>query len=162
MQEYFFIKVIIMQLTQKETELLKDLKTQEQLCAEKYERSAKAAHDRQLSELFTELAQVERNHYNMLCSVEQGNVPQINEQQGGAQQKSFTAAYGVADTPDKQEDAFLCNDLLAAEKHASGLYDTSIFEFSQGDARNLLNHIQKEEQHHGKYIYDYMSANSIY
>lgn len=151
-----------MQLTQKESELLKDLKMQEQICAEKYDRHAQAARDGQLSQLFTELAEVERKHYNMLCSIEQGNVPQVNEQQqAGAQQKSFNATYGVAETPDKKNDGYLCNDLLAAEKHASSLYDTCIFEFTQGDARNVLNHIQKEEQHHGKYIYDYMSANSI-
>ena len=30
------------------------------------------------------------------------------------------------------------------------------------NARNYLNSIQKQEQNHGKMIYDYMSANSMY
>ncbi|MDE7300442.1 MAG: spore coat protein, partial [Lachnospiraceae bacterium] len=44
----------------------------------------------------------------------------------------------------------------------SHLYDTCIFEFKDEGARNVLNHIQKEEQEHGKMIYDYMSTNSMY
>ncbi len=53
-------------------------------------------------------------------------------------------------------------DVLATEKHASHLYDTCIFEFNDENARNALNHIQKEEQEHGKMIYDYMSVNGMY
>ena len=30
------------------------------------------------------------------------------------------------------------------------------------NVRNILNHIQKEEQNHGKMIYDYMKANNMY
>ena len=51
---------------------------------------------------------------------------------------------------------------LAGEKHVSGLYDTSVFEFRDGQARNVLNHIQKEEQEHGKQLYDYMTVNGMY
>ena len=50
-------------------------------------------------------------------------------------------------------------DLLADEKHVSSLYNTSVFEFNDNSLRDTLNHIQKEEQQHGKMIYDYMSAN---
>ena len=48
------------------------------------------------------------------------------------------------------------------EKHASHLYDTCVFEFAQQPLRDVLNHIQTEEQGHGKAIYDYMSTNSMY
>ena len=41
-----------MQLTQKETELLKDLKSQEKLCAEKYMQYSEAAKDPQLKTYF--------------------------------------------------------------------------------------------------------------
>ena len=52
--------------------------------------------------------------------------------------------------------------VLAGEKHVSGLYDTCVFEFRNNQARSVLNHIQKEEQEHGKLIYDYMAANNMY
>ncbi|MBQ8395830.1 MAG: spore coat protein, partial [Oscillospiraceae bacterium] len=63
---------------------------------------------------------------------------------------------------DKKHDEFLCKDMLAMEKHVSGLYDTSVFEFNDTQARNVLNHIQKEEQEHGDKLYKYMSANGMY
>ena len=63
---------------------------------------------------------------------------------------------------EKKQDGFLCSDLLATEKHASSLYNTCIFEFRDPAARQTLNHIQKEEQEHGKALYDYMTANGMY
>ena len=60
------------------------------------------------------------------------------------------------------QDQFLCNDALSGEKHISSSYNTSIFEFVSAPVRDVLNHIQKEEQEHGKKIYDYMSKNSMY
>ena len=50
-----------MQLTQKETSLLKDLKTQEKLCAEKYEKYSAEALDSQLKSLFGSIADTERH-----------------------------------------------------------------------------------------------------
>ena len=47
-----------MQLTQKEKELLKDLKGQEKLCVEKYSQHAAAANDEQLSQLLNYLGGV--------------------------------------------------------------------------------------------------------
>ena len=81
---------------------------------------------------------------------------------GGGSTKSFTATYDATDSPEKTGDCYLCSDLLTTEKHASHLYDTCVFEFTDKNARDALNHIQKEEQEHGKYIYDYMSANYMY
>lgn len=49
-----------MQLSQKETELLKDLKEQEQLCVDKYERCAAEACDPQLKNVFEYIEGVER------------------------------------------------------------------------------------------------------
>ena len=77
-------------------------------------------------------------------------------------QPTFSPTYRTADSEDKKSDRYLCNDVLSTEKHASHLYDTCIFEFKDENARNVLNHIQKEEQEHGKMIYDYMSTNSMY
>lgn len=148
-----------MQLTQKETSLLKDLKDPEKLCDEKYRKHAAAASDPQLKNLFSRLAQTEKAHYDMLVQMEQGAVPPPPT---GGEQQTFSATYQLADTPEKQNDCYLCTDLLTAEKHASHLYDTCVFEFTDENARNLLNGIQKQEQGHGKAIYDYMSANGMY
>jgi hypothetical protein len=75
---------------------------------------------------------------------------------------TFSANYSMGETPEKKNDAFLCSDVLSAEEHVSSLYDTCIFEFSDEKCRQALNHIQGEEQQHGKMIYDYMKANSMY
>ena len=149
-----------MQLTQKENELLKDLKSQEKLCAEKYMQYSEAAKDPQLKNLFSQIGSVEQHHLKTIEQLESGTVPTPG---GGAPpQPSFTANYAVAETEDKKHDCYLCTDALTTEKHASHLYDTCIFEFKQENVRTLLNGIQKEEQNHGKMIYDYMSANSMY
>ncbi|MEE1073947.1 MAG: ferritin-like domain-containing protein [Acutalibacteraceae bacterium] len=151
-----------MQLTQKETSLLKDLKGQEKLCVEKYTKYASSALDPQLKELFTSIANVEQQHLNTISQIESGSMPQANSGSSQTVKTSFTSNYGMGDTPDKQADCYLCSDLLADEKHVSGLYNTCIFEFNDKQLRDTLNHIQKEEQEHGKAIYDYMSANNMY
>ena len=151
-----------MQLSQKETTLLNDLKSQEQLCVEKYTKYASTALDPQLKELFTSIANVEQQHLNTISSIEQGSIPSSNNGSSQTVKTTFTPNYGMGDTPDKQADCFLCSDLLADEKHVSGLYNTCIFEFTDKTVRDTLNHIQKEEQEHGKAIYDYMTANNMY
>ncbi len=151
-----------MQLTQKETTLLKDLKGQEKLCVEKYTKYASSALDPQLKELFTSIANTEQQHLNTLTQIESGTAPQIASGSGQSVKTTFTSTYGMGDTPDKQADCYLCSDLLADEKHVSGLYNTCIFEFSDTAVRDALNHIQKEEQQHGKAIYEYMSTNNMY
>ena len=148
-----------MQLSQKETMLLSDMKSQEKLCIEKYSKNAQATNDVQLKNLFTELGEVERKHLSMLSDIGNGNVPSVSS--GGGTARSFNATYSTASN-EKTQDCFLCNDLLAIEKHASALYDTCIFEFTDASVRNVLNHIQKEEQEHGKAIYDYMKVNGMY
>ena len=52
--------------------------------------------------------------------------------------------------------------MLASEKHASGLYDTGIFEFTDPKARKMLNHIQADEQQHGEQIAAFMKSNGMY
>lgn len=152
-----------MQLTQKESSLLKDLKSQEQLCIDKYTKHASCAVDEQLKTLFTNIAGVEQQHLNTLTQIESGTVPSVS---GGSDKsavsQSFSATYGVGETEDKKSDNFLCSDVLAGEKHVSSLYDTCIFEFTQPQLRDVLNHIQKEEQQHAMQIYSYMSANNMY
>ncbi len=147
-----------MNWTQKELGLLKDLKDQEQLCANKYSRHAAHACDPQLIRLFSNLAQAEARHLQTISQMELGTVPTLAG--GSSQSPTFTAAY-TGDSREKQTDSFLCADVLAGEKHTSSLYDTCIFEFRDEQARQVLNHIQKEEQEHGKQLYDYMAKNGM-
>lgn len=97
------------------------------------------------------------NQTTMTAGSNMGNQggQQMNMQsgQGGRQnQNSMT----------NQNDAALCNDVLMTEKYISGTYDTTIFEFSDHNARQLLNHIQKDEQEHGEGIYNYMNQHGMY
>ena len=155
-----------MQLTQKECSLLKDMKGQEELCIQKYSHAASSASDGQLKGLFSYLADIERGHLHTLQQIEGGTVPTMNA--SGSQNgqpdsaNSFSETYSVEETDRKRHDCFLCTDLLTSEKHASHLYDTCVFEFKDTGVRDAINHIQKEEQNHGKMIYDYMSVNHMY
>ncbi len=149
-----------MQLTQKEVELLTDLSNQEKLCVDKYTRHADCAKDEQLKSLFTEIAKMESRHLSMITDMQNGTVPPQNNG-GGQFSPSFKPTYTTAETPEKKNDCYLCSDLLTAEKHASHLYDTCVFEFNDENARKMLNAIQSQEQNHGKLIYDYMKANSM-
>ena len=135
------------------------MKSQEKLCIEKYSKNAQAANDVQLKNLFSELGDVERKHLSMLSDIGNGKVPTVSS--GGGTARTFNATYS-SESNEKTQDCFLCSDLLAIEKHASSVYDTCIFEFTDAGVRNVLNHIQKEEQDHGKAIYDYMKVNGMY
>lgn len=153
-----------MQLSQKEKDLLKDMKDTENLCIEKYTKAAEYAHDPQLKQLCIHIAQIEQGHLDTLTKIENGQTPSSSSSGGSqSQQKpTFTECYGAADTEEKKQDKYLAQDLLTTEKHASHLYDTCVFEFKDDNIRQQINHIQKEEQEHGKQLYDYMQKNSMY
>ena len=105
------------------------------------------------------MAQTERTHLDTLNQICSGTVPSPSG--GSSALPTFTANY-TSETPDKANDKYLCSDALAIEKHASHMYDTCVFEFADETVRKALNHIQKEEQDHGKMLYDYMSVNGMY
>ena len=156
-------EVILMQLTEKETTLLKDLKEHEQLCVEKYNKYSLDASDVQLKNLLAQIGQTEQQHLDTINQIMGGTVPTM--QSGGSQktQPVFTQTYSEIDSSqNKQNDHYLCTDLLSTEKHVSSLYNTCIFEFKDTNTRNVLNHIQKEEQQHGEQLYNYMSTNGMY
>ncbi|WP_331470563.1 spore coat protein [Paraclostridium sordellii] len=44
----------------------------------------------------------------------------------------------------------------------SSTYNTAIFEFKNKEIRQVLNHIQKEEQEHGEKNYNYMNQHNMY
>ena len=153
-----------MTLNAKECQLVKELKGQEELCIEKYSKYASEAGDGQLKELITGIASMEKTHLSTLNSIEGGVVPSTSgsgssSSGSGSLPTSFSKAPATADC---ENDRFLCTDLLTTEKGASHLYDTCIFEFRDENVRQALNHIQKEEQEHGKLLYDYMKVNGMY
>ncbi len=150
-----------MTLTEKERTLVEDLKGQESLCVEKYTKYAGEASDEQLKMLFRGIASMEREHLQTLNGIESGRTPSTSGSSSSSSSlpQSFTKAPAGTDT---KGDTFLCSDLLSTEKHASHLYDTCVFEFQDAAVRQTLNHIQKEEQSHGKLLYDYMKVNGMY
>jgi spore coat protein CotF len=165
------------QLSQKERMLLEDQKTHEQVCIEKYQDYAQQATDNQLKQIFNANGQVEHEHLNSINQLLGGTIPQTGGQQGqsqsqgagqaaGGQQgagsqggtKTGTAGSSAANRSDKD----MCSDMLMTEKYVSGAYDTTIFEFQDTRVRDVLNHIQKEEQKHGEAISQYMISKGLY
>lgn len=157
-------------LNQKETTLLQDIKSQEQLCVDKYTACSEKANDPQLKQLFDSIRSTEEQHLDTINQILNGTVPSLgndtstgkSSSSGGSTSnsniKTDTTLSGDARTNDK----YLCADTLATEKHVSSVYNTSIFEFRDEKIRDVLNHIQTEEQQHGKEIYDYMSQHNMY
>lgn len=186
-----FAEVFIMNLTTKERYLLEDQKNHEQICIEKYTNYANIASDPQLKAIFNNNARIEREHLNTINQLLAGQIPATN-QQGGAnanqqqqpqqmqqqqqsqQQQSqqqpqmFQQAQQQSGMPQGgnqgclKSDKDLCTDMLMTEKYVSGAYDTAIFEFRNPQIRNILNHIQKEEQQHGEAIFNYMNSKGMY
>ncbi|SHG52715.1 Spore coat protein CotF [Thermosyntropha lipolytica DSM 11003] len=146
-------------LTQKERMLLEDQKKHEQVCVQKYNEYASKATDPQLKQLFTAYAQQEQTHYDTINQILNGQLPAM----GGGQGRGLTPLQGgVQPGAGNPSDAALCNDMLMTEKYVSDTYNTAIFEFRDSNIRNILNHIQKEEQQHGEGIFNYMSAKGMY
>ena len=151
-----------MTLSTKESSLLKDMKGQEQLCIDKYEKYAKEARSPELASLFRSLADRERTHLTTVTDMMNGRVGAVGSSgSSGAGQTSAVKATSTS-VEDKKNDCLLCSDMLSTEKHVSALYNTGIFEFTDAQARNALNHIQTEEQQHGLKIYDFMNQNGMY
>lgn len=148
-------------LTTKENGLLKDLRGQEELCIKKYDEYAKQAKSQELSKLFSSMANTEREHLKTINEIDQGKTP-VMPQAIGNSNNDFCGAVRYENEDDKNADAFLCRDMLSTEKHASCLYDTSVFEFETPENRRTLNHIQAEEQQHGEQLYTFMKNNGMY
>lgn len=151
-----------MTLTQKENSLLTDLKGQEQLCVEKYTMYAERACDPELKNLFNGIKTTEQTHLDTINRIIGGEEVKMPSAPPTAVSAKLECQPSTCPQDKKQDDAFLCKDALAMEKHVSSIYDTSIFEFSSPVLRDTLAHIQKEEQNHGEQIYQYMSKNGMY
>ena len=157
----------MLNLTAKEKMLLEDEKSHEQLCVQKYQEYAQKASDPQLKSLFTELSQHEQQHLNSINQILSGTVPSINQgnQNSNMQDSNTIPNINLQSSPMStynEQDKMLCQDSLSTEKYVSSTYNTAIFEFADKNIRQVLNHIQKEEQEHGEKIYNYMSQHNMY
>lgn len=152
--------ITLVQLTAKERMLMQDQKVHEELCVQKYQNYSDQAQNPQLKQLFNSLAQKEQEHLNSINQILGGQIPNLQQsQQQSGQQIQHNPMQGAMAN---QNDAALCNDMLATEKYISGTYDTTIFECTDTNVRQVLNHIQKEEQEHGEQIFNYMQSNGMY
>ncbi|MTI68957.1 MAG: spore coat protein [Firmicutes bacterium] len=155
-------------LTQKERMLLLDQKSHEEMCVKKYNNYANEAQDTQLKEIFKSHANQEQQHLNTINDILNGQVPNVSQnknQQGlqSSQNQQQIQNMSPADTREyNKNDETLCKDVLMTEKYVSSTYNTAIFEFKDSNLREVLNHIQKEEQQHGEAIYKYMESKGIY
>lgn len=155
----------MLSLTTKEKFLLEDEKKEEQLCIEKYTKYAQRASDPQLKNLFNQIAQCEQQHLNSINQILSGTVPTLNQgqNQNNQQAQNDMPNINLGNTTTLNEvDKMLCQDCLSTEKYVSSTYNTAIFEFKDKNVRQVLNHIQKEEQEHGEKLYNYMSQHNMY
>ncbi len=159
------------QFSQKEKTLLMDQKSHEEICVDKYTKYANQAQDPQLKQLFNSYSAKEQEHLNTINQLLSGQVPSLGGQQNQGQQaqsqQQMTSGTQGQTSPTgqgnyNQQDANLCNDMLMTEKYVSSSYDTAVFEFRDTNVRQILNHIQKEEQEHGEGIFQYMQNQGMY
>ncbi|MGH4125442.1 MAG: spore coat protein [Clostridium sp.] len=146
-------------LSQKERMLLEDQKNHEQICIEKYMNYGSQAKDTQLKQICKANEQMERSHLDSINQLLSGSIPQMNQQQN---QNSTQDVNSIQSVGTSLSDKDMCTDLLMTEKFVSGAYDTTIFEFRDTGVRDVLNHIQKEEQKHGEAIFKYMESKGMY
>ena len=161
----------MLNLNDKERMLLQDEKSGEELCIEKYKKYSEEASDPKLKSLFKELMTKEQEHLKTLNEMLSGTVPPLNQQNQQGQQPqqnlnnkntNINSTTINENSTNFKQDKIICQDSLAGEKYVSSTYNTTIFEMRDTNARQVLNHIQKEEQEHGEKIYNYMQAHNMY
>lgn len=157
----------MLNLNGKERMLLQDEKAGEELCIEKYKKYSEEASDPELKKLFKELMSKEEDHLKTLNQMLTGTVPTLNTQQKQQNQQNSNTNVSSANVDNKnqinfKQDKIICQDSLAGEKYVSSTYNSTIFEMRDTNARQVLNHIQKEEQEHGEKIYNYMQSHNMY
>lgn len=69
--------------------------------------------DPQLKNLFEQIAQVEQQHLDAITQMEGGTVAAPAD--SATVPTTFTATYNNTETPQKQNDCYLCTDVLAME-----------------------------------------------
>ncbi|HWT76882.1 MAG TPA: spore coat protein [Mobilitalea sp.] len=162
------------QLTTKERFLLEDARSHEEQCILKYDNYANLATDAELKAVFRSNGKKEEEHLQTINQLLSGKVPPMggqNSGQSGGQssiqsgqqsQQSSVEKSSTGSNTFKASDKDLCIDMLNTEKYVAGSYNTAIFEFKDAQVRDVLNHIQTEEQKHGEAIFAYMQSKGMY
>ena len=149
-------------ITEKQKFVIQNLKDQEKMCVEKYDRGEKAAKDPVLKDLFQSIKKEEQKHYHSLEQLLNGNIPEVNTIDQAAKGYEPKASYtGNFNQEDKENDKFLCTDAITTEKYVSSAYNFELFQFADSDVRRLLNDIETEEQNHAEKIYKYKMVNQM-
>ena len=160
----------MLNLNTKEKSLLEDAKEHETLCVAKYKDHAEKTNCQELKNLFNSLASKEQQHLDTINQILNVTVPNINQNasQGQGNEQNTQSEFNLGNLQGQMQmnynegDKLLCQDALSTEKYVSSTYNTSIFEFRDKNIRQVLNHIQKEEQEHGEEIYNYMNKHGMY
>ncbi|ODA41683.1 DUF892 family protein [Desulfosporosinus sp. BG] len=152
-------------ISQKERLLFQDQKEHEDMCVQKYTKYANEAQDAELKQLFTTHAAHEKQHFNTLNEILNGQMPVMSgqgQQATTAQNQPTQNQANTAGQTVNPNDVALAKDMLVTEKYISGTYDTVIFECQDHNIRQALNHIQKEEQQHGEDLFNYLNSRGAY
>ena len=168
-------------LSTKEKYLLQDARDHEEQCIRKYSNYSNLACDTELKAVFRSNGKTEEDHLQTINQLLSGKIPAVNQNGGQSGSQSSSQNQGMSATGSQQasqqhmidtqsgntvsyqaSDKDLCTEMLMTEKYVSGTYDTAIFEFRDAQVRDILNHIQKEEQKHGEAIFKYMQSKGMY
>jgi spore coat protein CotF len=170
-------------LSTKEKYLLQDAKDHEEQCIRKYSNYTNLASDPELKAVFRSNGKIEEEHLQTINQLLGGKIPSMSGgqsgNQGGSQSNSQNQTMSSVSSGQTSQqhtigtqngntvsyqasDKDLCTEMLMTEKYVSGTYDTAIFEFRDAQVRDVLNHIQKEEQKHGEAIFAYMQSKGMY
>ena len=149
-------------LTEKERYIIEDLKSQEELCIQKYAFYENMAYDPELKKLFNNLKKKEQEHYQSLANVLNGEVASADINDYAAKNYRPQANYHQQSSQEeKDHDSFLCTDAITMEKYVSGAYNFDLFQFGNSKLRKLLADIEVEEQNHAEMLYKYKKANTM-
>lgn len=155
-------------LSQKEKMFLEEAKLQEDICVQKYRNYAQQTKSTELAQLFNKHATDEQHHHDTVDQLLQGIQPNLNNsnqpQQTIMKQNSqvTTTQTNSMGAINNTEDKMFCIDLLSTEKYVSGTYDTDVFESANPVVRQVMQHIQKDEQKHGEDLFNYMNTHGMY
>ena len=151
-----------MKLTQEEKMFLKNLRTQEELCIDKYKFYSEQAKDGELKDLFQRIQKSEKKHYDALSEVMDGKIPSVSVGDTAPDGYEPAGSYkSGGSAKNKKSDQFLCTDSITTEKYVASAYNNDLFHFASQDLRSVLNTIQTEEQNHAELIYKYKTANEM-
>lgn len=91
-----------MQLTEQETNVIKDLQTQEKACVDKYRFYEQSAHDEELKNLFHRIGDEEQEHFDSLGMVLKGDVPNVSAARSGMEGYTPSESYAAGNNSEEK------------------------------------------------------------